>query len=124
MPPAALPDSNSASGDAAREKLEKALSDLAKGAKDLGLALPSLEEAMAALAASQTDQVLRNLAATETELEKLQAMAKALAQLQKQSEKLGKDLAEQFGTAKPRRPNRLWKRWSSSSAQPTSHPKH
>src|SRR5262249_54187042 len=53
---AGLPDSNPASGDAAREQLEKTLSDLAKRAKDLGLALPSLEEAIAALAASQTDQ--------------------------------------------------------------------
>lgn len=93
---AALPDSNSAQGDAAREQLEKTLSDLAKGAKDLGLSLPSLEEAIAALAASQTDQLLRDLEATETELEKLQTMAKALAQLQAQSEKLGKDLAEQL----------------------------
>jgi hypothetical protein len=92
----ALPDNNSAQGDAAREQLEKTLSDLAKGAKDLGLSLPSLEEAIAALAASQTDQMLRDLATTETELEKLQAMAKALAQMQAQAEKLGKDLAEQL----------------------------
>jgi hypothetical protein len=93
---AALPDSNSAQGDAAREQLEKTLSNLAKGAKDLGLALPSLEEAIAALAASQTDQMLRDLSIAETELEKLQAMAKAMAQLQAQAEKLGKDLAEQL----------------------------
>jgi chemotaxis protein histidine kinase CheA len=92
----ALPDNNSAQGDAAREQLEKTLLDLAKGAKDLGLSLPSLEEAIAALAASQTDQMLRDLATTETELEKLQAMAKALAQMQAQAEKLGKDLAEQL----------------------------
>ncbi len=91
-----LPDSNSAAGDAAREQLEKTLSNLAKQAKDLGLSLPSLDEAIAALAASQTDQMLKDLAVTETELEKLQAMAKALAQLQVQAEKLGKDLAEQL----------------------------
>jgi hypothetical protein len=93
---AALPDSNSAQGDAAREQLEKSLSNLAKGAKDLGLALPSLEEAMAALAASQTDQMLRDLDVAQTDLEKLQAMAKAMAQLQAQAEKVGKDLAEQL----------------------------
>lgn len=91
-----LPDSNSASGDAAREQLEKSLSDLARQAKDLGLSLPSLEEAIAALAASETDQMLRDLAVTETELEKLQAMANAIAQLQAQAEQLGKDLAEQL----------------------------
>lgn len=93
---AGLPDSNSASGDAAREQLQKSLSDLASRAKDLGLALPSLDEAIAALAASQTDQLLRDLEASETQLEKLQAMAKALAQLQLQAEKTGKDLAEQL----------------------------
>ena len=92
----ALPDSNSASGDAAREQLEKTLSDLSNRAKDLGLSLPSLEQAMAALAASQTDQMLRDLETTETELEKLQEMAKALSQLQMQAEKVGKDLAEQL----------------------------
>jgi hypothetical protein len=92
----ALPDSNSASGDAARDKLDKALSDLAKSAKDLGVSLPGLEEAIAALAASQTDQMLKDLATAETELEKLQAMSKALAQLQAQAEKLGKDLPEQL----------------------------
>ncbi|MFO1500548.1 MAG: hypothetical protein U1G07_19555 [Verrucomicrobiota bacterium] len=93
---AGLPDSNSASGDAAREQLEKTLSDLSNRAKDLGLSLPSLEEAIAALASSQTDQLLRDLATTEIELEKLQAMAKALAQLQMQAEQTGKDLAEQL----------------------------
>jgi hypothetical protein len=92
----ALPDSDSASGDAARDKLDKALSDLAKSAKDLGVSLPGLEEAIAALAASQTDQMLKDLTTAETELEKLQAMAKALAQLQAQAEKLGKDLPEQL----------------------------
>lgn len=93
---AGLPDSDSAAGDAAREQLEKSLSDLAKRAKDLGLALPSLDEAIAALAASQTDQMLRDLEFTETELEKLRGMAKALADLQMQAEKIGKDLAEQL----------------------------
>lgn len=93
---AGLPVSDSAAGDAAREQLEKSLSDLARRAKDLGLALPSLEDAIAALAASQTDQMLRDLEFTETELEKLQGMAKALADLQMQAEKIGKDLAEQL----------------------------
>jgi hypothetical protein len=92
----ALADSQSGSGDAARDQLEKSLSDLGKRASDLGISLPSLDEAVAALAASQTDQLLKDLAAAETELDKLQAMAKALAQLQAQAEKMGKDLPEQL----------------------------
>jgi hypothetical protein len=55
-----------------------------------------LEEAIASLAASQTDQLLRDLEVAEVELEKLQAMANALAQLQMKAEQLGKDLAEQL----------------------------
>lgn len=91
-----LPDSNLSDNQAARDQLERSLSDLAKSAKDLGLNLPSLEEAINALANSQTDQMLKDLATTEVELEKLQAMAKALGELQAKAEKLGKDLAEQL----------------------------
>lgn len=91
-----LPDKDSAEGQAAREKLAESLSNLAKQAKELGLSLPSLDEAIAALAASQVDQLVRDLNIAETDLEKLQEMAKALEQLQLKSEKLGKDLAEQL----------------------------
>lgn len=93
---AGLPNGNSADADAAREQLQKSLSNLARQAKDLGINLPSLDEAIAALAASQTDQMLKDMATAEIQLEKLQAMAKALAQLQAQAEKLGKDLPEQL----------------------------
>lgn len=93
---AGLPNSDSAAADAAREQLERSLANLARQAADMGLSLPSLEEAIAALAASQTDQLLRDLEVTEMELEKLQAMAKALAELQMRAEQMGKDLAEQL----------------------------
>jgi disulfide bond formation protein DsbB len=93
---AGLPDKDSAAGDAAREQLAQSLAELVKEAQDLGLALPSLEEAIAALAASQTDQLLKDLNIAETDLEKLHEMAKALEQLQLKAEKPGKDLAEQL----------------------------
>ncbi|MGV3773057.1 MAG: hypothetical protein ACO1QB_09160 [Verrucomicrobiales bacterium] len=80
----------------AEEKMQAALADLAKQAKELGLDLPSLSEAMAALAESQPDQVLKDLQVAEIELEKVQAMAKALEKMQLQAQKLGKDLAEQL----------------------------
>lgn len=93
---AGLPDKESANGDAARDQLSQALSDLVQQAKDLGISLPSLDEAIAALAASQTDQVLKDLDIAETDLEKLQEMAKAMEQLQMQLEKAGKDLPDQL----------------------------
>lgn len=93
---AGLPDKNSAAGDAARDQLSQTLADLAKQSADMGVPLPSLEEAIAALAASQTDQLLRDLDLAETDLDKLQEMAKALEKLQMQAEKLGKDLGEQL----------------------------
>jgi hypothetical protein len=93
---ATLPDSSTPEGQAARNQLEKSLSDLARSAKDLGISLPSLDQAIAALAASQADQMLKDLAATELQLDKLQKMAQALAQMQAQAEKLGKDLPEQL----------------------------
>lgn len=80
----------------AKEKLQQSLADLAKQSKDAGLSMPSLDEAIAALAKSQVDEVLKDLAITEIELEKMQAMAKALEKFQLQMEKLGKDLPEQL----------------------------
>lgn len=80
----------------AKEKLSQALADLSKQAKDAGMSLPSLDEAIAALSQSQNDQVLKDLEMTEIDLEKMQSMAKSLQQLQMQAEKLGKDLAEQL----------------------------
>lgn len=91
-----LPDKDSAQADAARDQLSKMLADLAKQAQDIGVPLPSLEEAIAALAASQIDQLLRDLETAETDLQKLSEMAKTLEQLQLKAEKLGKDLAEQL----------------------------
>ncbi|MCI0539931.1 MAG: hypothetical protein L0Z50_32390, partial [Verrucomicrobiales bacterium] len=98
---ASLPDKDSPGGAEAREKLAQTLSDLARQATEMGLALPALEEAIAALAASQTDQLVRDLKTAEIELDKLQAMAKALQELQAQADKIGKDLPEQleFGQA-------------------------
>jgi hypothetical protein len=78
------------------EKMQATLADLAKQAKEMGLDLPSLSEAMAALAEAKPDQVLKDLQVAEVSLEKIRAMAKALEKMQLQAQKLGKDLAEQL----------------------------
>src|SRR5437867_6715912 len=92
---AGLPGNDSA-GQQQKEQMSQSLSDLAKKAQELGLSLPSLDEAIKALENSQIDQFLKDLKMTEIDLEKMQAMAKALQELQQQQAQLGKDLAEQL----------------------------
>ena len=96
-----MPDKNSPAADAERQKLSDALSALSKEAQEMGLQLPQLEEAIAALAANQPDLLLKDLEASVKDLEKLRDMAKTLQQLQAQAEKLGKDLAEQLKNGQP-----------------------
>src|SRR6266496_1523714 len=92
---AGLPGNDSA-GQQQKEQMSQSLSDLARKAEELGLSLPSLEEAIKALENSQIDQLLKDLKLAEMDLEKMQAMAKAIQQLQMQQAQLGKDLAEQL----------------------------
>ncbi len=85
-----------AAGANARQEMARSLGSLAQEARDMGLALPQLEAAMAALSANQTELLLENLQATLSDLEKLRDTAKTLQQLQAQMEKLGKNLGEQL----------------------------
>jgi hypothetical protein len=96
-----LADKNSSGADAERQKLSESLSALSKQMEAMGLQLPQLDEAMNALAANQTDLLLKDLEAATTDLEKMREMAKSLQQLQQQMEKLGKDLAEQLKNGQP-----------------------
>src|SRR5437867_6711430 len=96
-----LADKNSPGTDAERQKLSESLSALSKQVQEMGLQLPQLDEAIAALAANQTDLFLKDLQAATTDLEKMRNMAKSLQQLQQQMEKLGKDLAEQLKNGQP-----------------------
>lgn len=92
----ALADKTGAAADAERQKLSAALSALAQQAAQAGVQLPDLDDAIAALAANQTDRFLEKLNAAMTDLEKLRDLKRKLAALQAQAEKLGKDLAEQL----------------------------
>lgn len=93
---AGMSSNDSTAAQQQKEQLSQSLSDLAKKADELGLSLPSLNEAIKALEAGQIDQFLKDLKFAETDLEKMQAMAKALQQLEKQMAQMGKDLAEQL----------------------------
>lgn len=91
-----LPKGDTPEAKEAQDQMKASLADLAKQAKDLGLDLPSLSEAIAALQQAQPDQVLKDLQVAEVELEKMEQMAKALDKMQLDMQKLGKDLAEQL----------------------------
>ncbi len=97
----ALGDKNGGGTEADKQQLSKSLSSLSQQAQQMGLNLPQLDEAIAALAANQTDRALKDLNEALNDLEKTRDMAKQLQQMQAQADKLGKDLAEQlkFGQA-------------------------
>src|SRR5262249_9701134 len=97
----ALADKNSSGSEAERQKLSESLSALSKQAQQMGAQLPQLDEAIAALAANQTDLVLKDIQSAMVDLEKMRDMAKSLQQLQQQMEKMGKDLAEQLKNGQP-----------------------
>ncbi|HRI12279.1 MAG TPA: hypothetical protein PLX89_04670 [Verrucomicrobiota bacterium] len=93
----AMADNASADSRAAQqEQLQNMANELAKKAEALGLPMPSLDEAVAALKGAQVDQFLKDLEIAEKDLEKMADLSRQMAQLQQQAEKLGKDLAEQL----------------------------
>jgi uncharacterized protein with von Willebrand factor type A (vWA) domain len=96
-----MADKNSPSSEADRQKLSEALSALSKEMQDMGIQLPQIDEAIAALAANNPDLVLKDLQSSLVDLEKVRDMAKQLQQLQAQMEKMGKDLAEQLQNGQP-----------------------
>jgi len=85
-----------AAAKAAREQLAQSLSQMSQQLRDMGQSLSGLDDAIKALENSQPDAVMKDLQAALNDLDKLREMAKAMQQLQQQSAKLGKDLAEQL----------------------------
>src|SRR6266850_588970 len=96
-----MADKNPAGSEAERQKMAEAMSALSKQIQEMGMQLPQLDEAIAAMQANQTDLVLKDSQQATTDLEKMRDMAKSMQQLQQQMEKLGKDLAEQLKNGQP-----------------------
>jgi hypothetical protein len=67
----------------------------------MGMQMPSLDAAVAAMAANQTDMMLKDLDVASNDLEKTRDLAKSIQQMQQQMEKIGKDLAEQLKNGQP-----------------------
>jgi len=79
----------------------------------MGLQMPNLNDAIAALSAADTDKFLKELNASLADMDKLNSLAKQMQGLSQQMEKLGKDLAEQLkkgqaDLAQPRAETPLW----------------
>lgn len=92
----ALADKNNPGAAAARREMSQSLSSLAQAAAELGLELPNLDDAIAALAANDVDKFLQNLDAALADLDKLNQLAKQMQSVSQQLEKLGRNLAEQL----------------------------
>ncbi len=89
------------SADAEKQKLNAALSSLAQQASQAGVELPQIDEAIAALAANNTDRFMKDIEAALNDIEKLRDMKQKIEAMQAQSQKLGKDLAEQLKNGQP-----------------------
>ncbi len=81
---------------ATQQQLSNALNAFSQSTMQAGLSLPQLDEAIAALAAANPDQFLKEITAALTDLDKLRALKDKLESLQAQAERLGRDLAEQL----------------------------
>ncbi len=97
----AAADKNGGASQADKEKMSQSMAALSKEAQEMGMQMPNLDQAIQALAANQTDMVLKDLQAATTDLEKTRDMAKSLQQMQQQMEKMGKDLGEQLKFGQP-----------------------
>jgi hypothetical protein len=82
--------------DAERQRMSDSLSALSREAAEMGLQMPNLDDAIAALSAADTDKFLQDLDASLADMDKLNNLAKQVQGLSQQMEKLGKDLAEQL----------------------------
>jgi hypothetical protein len=81
----------------AKQQMAQQLAEMAKQAQAMGASLPDLEAAIQALKNSQPDAFLRDMNSALNDLEKLQAMAKAIAEAEKMStQEQAKTLAEQL----------------------------
>ena len=97
----ALASKSGESADAEKQKLSAALSALSQEAAQAGVQLPQLDEAIAALAANNTDRFMKDIEAALNDLDKLRDMKQKIEAMQAQAQKMGKDLAEQLKNGQP-----------------------
>ena len=81
---------------ATKDQISQSLAALSKQSQDMGLNMPNLDQAIQALAASQTGMFLKDMQASVDDLQKMSDLAKSVQQIEQQMQKTGKDLAEQL----------------------------
>jgi polyhydroxyalkanoate synthesis regulator phasin len=98
---AGMPKDDSPAAAAERQKMAQSMSDLAQEARDLGMPLPNLEEAINALQNSKDVNFQKDMDLATTDLEKTQQLSKELQKMQQQADRDGKDLPEQLKFGQP-----------------------
>jgi polyhydroxyalkanoate synthesis regulator phasin len=96
-----MPKDDSPAAAAQRQKMAQSMSDLAQEARDLGLPLPNLEDAINALQNSKDVNFQKDMDLATSDLEKTQEMSKELQKMQQQADRDGKDLPEQLKFGQP-----------------------
>lgn len=91
-----LADKSGAAAEEAKQQLAKSLAELSRQAESMDMPMESLADAAEALRNADIDQFIKDLQVADKDLEKMADMARQLAKMQAQADKMGKDLAEQL----------------------------
>ncbi len=91
-----MADKDGKAGEQARQQMAQSLAELSRKAESMGIPMADLKDAAQALRKADVEQFLKDLQLSERDLDKMADMAKTLAQMQQQADKMGKDLAEQL----------------------------
>lgn len=79
-----------------RQQTAESLANLSQIAREQGISLPDLEEALTAWQSGEIDQFLKALDSAQMDLDKMIEMAKALQKMQMQQAEIGRNLGEQL----------------------------
>lgn len=79
-----------------RQQTAESIANLSQIAREQGISLPDLEEALTAWQSGEIDQFLKALDSAQMDLDKMLEMAKALQKMQMQQAEIGRNLGEQL----------------------------
>ena len=79
-----------------RQQTAESMANLSQIAREQGISLPDLEEALTAWQSGEIDQFLKALDSAQMDLDKMLEMAKALQKMQMQQAEIGRNLGEQL----------------------------
>ena len=79
-----------------RRQTAESMANLSQIAREQGISLPDLEEAIAAWQSGKIDQFLKALDSAQTDLDKMLEMAKALQKMQMRQAEIGRNLGERL----------------------------